>query len=258
MHYEYSLGKPDFTIENIDAVNVIRNSGYRYSYRNGRAKHGFIYVKKGILYESFPDSSTSDIEVCEGDVIFIPKGTKYTGIYKQDSTEIYIVQFDIASGSLPLHFSKPFKVSTIGAGELINSFFESEARRNSRHPFFYLSRIYDLLWQIDSYYSKVPAKFIRLQPALDELSNNFTYNHPVAFYSDLCNMSQANFRKAFKEYTGLSPIDYRNSLRLKKARVLMTSGEYNVSEASDICGFSNTSFFIRLYKKKFGTTPKKM
>ena len=69
-------------------------------------------------------------------------------------------------------------------------------------------------------------------------------------------MSEVNFRRTFGEYLGISPVDYRNDLRLTEAQKKLTSGEYNVTEAANSVGFSNLSFFIRLYKKKFGHTPK--
>ena len=52
-----------------------------------------------------------------------------------------------------------------------------------------------------------------------------------------------------------SPIEDRNHVRLNMARAKLQSGEYNVFEAAQAVGFSNLSFFIRLYKKKFGHTP---
>ena len=55
----------------------------------------------------------------------------------------------------------------------------------------------------------------------------------------------------------MSPIAYRNDVRLNHARLNLQSGEYNVSEAAEASGFSNLSFFIRLYKAKYGYTPKK-
>ena len=70
-------------------------------------------------------------------------------------------------------------------------------------------------------------------------------------------MSEANFRRRFREYIGVSPIDYRNDIRLTHAKNKLQSGEYNVSEAAYESGFTNLSFFIRLYKKKYGHTPKK-
>jgi len=69
-------------------------------------------------------------------------------------------------------------------------------------------------------------------------------------------MSEVNFRRLFREYRNQSPIEYRNELRLQNAQIKLQSGEYNVSETAQLCGFSNLSFFIRLYKKKYGHTPK--
>ena len=70
-------------------------------------------------------------------------------------------------------------------------------------------------------------------------------------------VSEFHMCRMFKEYTGNSPIEYRNDLLLNSARAKLQSGEYNVTEVAELCGFTNLSFFIRLYKKKFGYTPKK-
>jgi len=109
---------------------------------------------------------------------------------------------------------------------------------------------------VDESYSKLPARFRKLQAALTELHDRFEQNEPVSFYAGLCDMSEVNFRRLFREYTGMTPIEYRNHLRLNSARSKLQSGEYNVSEAAGLCGFANLSFFIRLYKKQFGHTPK--
>ena len=101
-----------------------------------------------------------------------------------------------------------------------------------------------------------PGKYRRLRPALTELAERFSENKSVSYYASLCNMSEGSFRRLFHEYIGTSPIEYRNQVRLQSARRKLQSGEYNVSEVAELCGFSNLSFFIRLYKKKYGYTPK--
>ena len=104
---------------------------------------------------------------------------------------------------------------------------------------------------------KIPKKYRKLQAALSELTEHSEDNHTVSHYANLCNMSEVNFRRLFREYTGRTPIEYRNDIRLGNAKNKLRSGEYNVSEVADLCGFSNLSFFIRLYKQKYGYTPKK-
>ena len=255
MKYIYDLQEPDFRVGSIDIQNVSRPMGYKHTFRNGRGKHGFIYTVSGRMRDVF----SAEEELCAGagELIFIPKNTVYTGVYEDSCTEIKIVQFDLLSGALPKYLSAPCVIELPRAGELIESFFKPIEDCTPNHPFYYLSRLYELLWQIDESKSSIPAKYKRLQAALAEITEHWSRNEQIARYAGLCNMSEVNFRRLFKEYTGLSPVDYRNDLRLSNARRMLKSGEYNVSEVAETCGFSNISFFIRLYKTKYGHTPKK-
>lgn len=244
---------PSLAVENVDIQDVTRSKGYKHSFRAGRSKHGFIYVVRGKMCDVF---ASQKIDLLKGDLIFIPKGTIYTGIYLEENTKIKIVQFDIAGGSLPPYLCAPLKIEIPRAVELIEAFFRPLENHMSNHPFYYMSCLYRLLWEVDECCFKIPARFKRLQAALSEMNEHFEQNRSVSFYADLCDMSEVNFRRLFREYTGMSPIEYRNDIRLNDARRKIQSGEYNVSEAAALCGFTNLSFFIRLYKKKFGHTPK--
>lgn len=254
MKTHHLLQTPCFTVENIDVENVARPVNYRHSHRSGRSKHGLIYVVSGQLCADF--SAEEKIPIHAGELIFIPKHSAYTGVYAEENTEIKIVQFDLASGSLPDYLSRAVKIDLPQAAELMNVFFAAKANHRPGHPFYYLSCLYHLLWQVDESYSRLPAKYRRLQAALAEMNDHFNQSESVAHYAELCSMSEVNFRRLFREYTGMTPVEYRNSLRLNSARSKLQSGEYNVSEAASLCGFTNLSFFIRLYKKKFGHTPK--
>ena len=257
MKYQYALQEPNFRIGDIDIQNVSRPKSYKHTFRNGRGKHGFIYTVRGQMRDIFQSSETNELYVNAGELIFIPKNTVYTGIYLEDNTEIKIVQFDIANGEMPSYLSRPVKIKMPNSGDLIEEFFTPSKNRNSSHPFYYLSCLYGLLWQIDESNSKIPHKYKNLKAALLEISENWQMSESVSHYAELCNMSEVNFRRLFKEYTGMSPIEYRNNIRLINAKNKLQSGEYNVSETAELCGFSNLSFFIRLYKKKYGCTPKK-
>ena len=256
MRYEYLSETPAFTAKNINILNVSRPKGYRHSFSAGREKYGFIYTVSGRVRDSFGPQK-EDIVVGPGELIFIPKDCVYTGLYLDDDTEIKIVQFDLADGSLPDYLSQPVKIVLPRVAELINAFFEPTENRQSNHTFYYLSCLYRLLWMVEESNFSIPARFSRLRPALREINEQFYKNDPVSRYARMCGMSEVNFRRLFKEYTGLSPIDYRNSVRLNYAKDKLRSGVYNVSETATICGFSNLSFFTRLYKAKFGHTPKK-
>lgn len=71
------------------------------------------------------------------------------------------------------------------------------------------------------------------------------------------NMSSSSFYHYFKEYTGLSPIQYKKSVQLHKARQLMLTEGMNVADAGFEVGYNSPSHFNREYVKLFGTTPLK-
>ena len=117
MRYEYNLQPPVFTVENINIQNVSRPQNYKHSFRNGRTAHGFIYTVSGRMCDTFLSGEDRQVFVDAGEVIFIPKGCRYTATYLEENTEIKIVQFDIADGSLPPYLCEPVKLGIPNAGK---------------------------------------------------------------------------------------------------------------------------------------------
>lgn len=69
-------------------------------------------------------------------------------------------------------------------------------------------------------------------------------------------MGYSAFRKAFKRLTGESPHQYHLSLRLNRAKDLLTSTILNVNEIAAQTGFDSVFYFSKLFKKKNGVSPK--
>jgi AraC-like DNA-binding protein len=68
-------------------------------------------------------------------------------------------------------------------------------------------------------------------------------------------MSTSLFSLNFKKLTGITPLRYFIGIKLEKARELLR--HQSVTDVSFDLGYSNISPFIRLFKKKFGLSPKK-
>ncbi len=258
MKFQHRLQEPSFRVKNIDIQKVKRPKNFTHYFRNGRIKHGFIYIVSGKMGVVLKNNVKQDFFAGTGELIFIPKNTVYSARYIEENTEIKIVQFDTDCEGLPQHLAVPSKIEFLGAKEIIENFFKPLENELFRHPFYYLSLIYELLWRIEESILSLPQKYKKLKPALSEISERFYENAKVSYYASLCGTSEVNFRRIFKEYMGISPVEYRNEIRLKNARFMLESEEYNVSETAEKCGFTNLSFFIRLFKKKYGHTPKKL
>ena len=69
-------------------------------------------------------------------------------------------------------------------------------------------------------------------------------------------MSESYFRRIFLKNYGISPIKYINNLKIERAKELLTSGLYTVSDVAELSGFHDESYFSREFKKHSGKTPK--
>lgn len=63
-------------------------------------------------------------------------------------------------------------------------------------------------------------------------------------------------RSVFKKHTGVTPLQYLTDLRLQHADKILKSGHFNVKQAAESSGFFDPLYFSRVYKRKFGVTPK--
>ena len=55
----------------------------------------------------------------------------------------------------------------------------------------------------------------------------------------------------------MSPITYKNYLRIKKSCDLLRSGEYSISEAADAVNIPDICYFYKLFTRFIVVTPKK-
>ena len=63
--------------------------------------------------------------------------------------------------------------------------------------------------------------------------------------------------KIFKKITGQTIFENLNEYRCLKAAEYIADGK-SVSEAANLCGFENNSFFTKMFKKHIGTLPSKI
>lgn len=89
----------------------------------------------------------------------------------------------------------------------------------------------------------------KLAPAVYRLRECYCEKVYTKELAALCDLSESQFRRLFKEAYGVSPITYKNNLRIKMACSLLQSGAYSISEISDILGFDDIYAFSHAFKK---------
>ena len=73
--------------------------------------------------------------------------------------------------------------------------------------------------------------------------------------AEMCNRSLTSFKKEFKRHFFMPPHRWFIKQRLIQSRLLLISTSKSISEIGIECTFPNTSHFIKLFKKQYGTTP---
>jgi YesN/AraC family two-component response regulator len=91
----------------------------------------------------------------------------------------------------------------------------------------------------------------------DIINANFMdMNLSLQGIASLLRMTPAYVGRMFKQSEMISVSEYINEARLLQAREFLETKSYSIKEIMESVGFSNESTFFKLFKKKFGVTPK--
>ena len=66
------------------------------------------------------------------------------------------------------------------------------------------------------------------------------------------------FLQSFRRVTGTTPKQYILGLRLEYARDLLLETDVPVAQVAERCGFSDSFYFSRCFKRYFGYSPKNL
>ncbi len=99
---------------------------------------------------------------------------------------------------------------------------------------------------------------LRLRPVLSIISTQYGDDLSLDYLSSLIGVSPTYLCRLFKTAFNCSPVTYIKNVRMQNAKNLL-QGQKNrpISEIAVECGFTDTSYFGKVFKKSFGITPDK-
>ncbi|WP_321404845.1 AraC family transcriptional regulator [Maridesulfovibrio sp.] len=95
----------------------------------------------------------------------------------------------------------------------------------------------------------------RVAMVVDYLHSNIDRSLGLAELADLAGCTEFHLIRIFRKHKGISPHSFLIQLRLEKARSMLAAYS-NIAEAAVCCGFSDQSHLTRLFKDRFGLTPR--
>ncbi|MBR5445918.1 MAG: helix-turn-helix domain-containing protein [Clostridia bacterium] len=250
--YEFhQLTELDFHIKNI----VIREEVWReetvYDYTTrGRVQNLIHITTGGTRYYRIGDET---LRLQAGELIMIPDGTRYYTANDGPCSGIGIC-FDLCSAEQEIALRQDiYHCWTDRYGEytaLIREMTDSF----SAIPHGYLhrkSRLWLLLDKMIADMENLSELGKMVEPALSHLKLHYRQNEPVSVYAAACRLSESHFRRKFQEYTGMTPLEYRDSLRFEEAKRLYAGG-MSMTQIAERVGFCDASYLRRLYRNRTG------
>ncbi len=96
----------------------------------------------------------------------------------------------------------------------------------------------------------------KINEAITFITMHYNTDINIKELANSCNLSQSRFMYLFKEQTGMAPHAYQQTLRIKNSMTLLTSTKLKIVEVGRQCGYEDSLYFSRVFKKLVGVSPK--
>ena len=210
------------------------------------------------------DGKTGKLNLKKGDMFLLPIEETYFAEWQGDPGAVFSsIHFTFSPENDPLRYrAYPLqKLTWSGRPEDAERIFIEiiqQYHKRGFEIFNVLSKFYSLCYEVfcGAEFKEIPIMDETVKKSVSYIEQN--YNIPVAVgqLARLCNFSESRFYYLFKKSVGMTPIEYKNKIAVRRSmQFLIENPEITIEEVSSKCGFCNSSYFRKVFFKITGTTP---
>ncbi|MEZ3447568.1 MAG: AraC family transcriptional regulator [Lachnospiraceae bacterium] len=96
---------------------------------------------------------------------------------------------------------------------------------------------------------------LQLESAIEYVEKNYPNDFKIADLANECHMSETHFRRIFQEKMNMTPVEYVNFVRVRKACELIDKTDISMEDVAEKVGFITPSTFNRNFRRIIGTSP---
>ena len=227
---------------------TIQNSG------GGRILNGFLLIDKGACRYTWEGNSA---DLTPGSLIYLPCGTQRTVTVTERIFSFYRVSFlavDLHDRETVVFTRDPWVVGHSVGEKMFHLCRQmQETTLSPSGKLESTALLYLFFREMQKLLQKKNNS--RIAAAVEYLNRHYTENTDVKTLAELCYLSEPHLFRLFKKETGQTPVDYRNTLRVRRAQELLQDGECSVTEVASMLGFDSIYYFDRVFRKYTGNTP---
>lgn len=223
---------------------------------SGRILNGFILVDKGSCRYEWKGKSA---DLYHGGLIYLATGSTRVVTVTERPFSFYRICFkiyDVSDGRQIIFDENPWVVNTESA-QILFELCSQMCKSSISNSHFYktTSLLYEFLHTVNK---EVLSNYAgKITPAIDYIERHYMEDVNISTLAARCFMSKPHFFRLFKSAAGMTPLEYRNNIRIERAKILLSDGECGVADIAEILGFENAYYFSRLFKKIVGVPPSK-
>lgn len=207
-----------------------------------------VFVNQEIIHGYAPANCTYEVIDFDTNAILIRTSLCKDILHTFANNKIRILPFHpIKNADLYDITNRLFRLASIQADEkdllLLSTLFEL------------LGTIYVQHHYTQNFNSSTSVK--RFKPLLDYLESAFMNPITLSEMAKISGMATNRFAITFRDFFGQTPIEFLNAYRIERACVLLINTENSITDIAYSCGFFDASYFVKVFKKYKGMTPKK-
>ena len=202
----------------------------------------------------------------QGDIALIPEGVIHKTSYETPSHARILFYCD--ESYIPVSVRETlrnlpyFAHSEKYARQIKTLFAEIEKESNIQDEYSndsVRSKVYEffvLIARASKVYEKKKEESPIVEKAVRYIKDHYKENVSLSDVASFCFVTKEHLSRTFKKETGFGFCEFLTAYRLKKAQGLLKSHQkIKIVDAALACGFNDSNYFSKVYKKMYGMSP---
>lgn len=232
------------------------SSNNNFSYKTKpRENNGIILVLDGSAVYSMHCNNV--ITASRGDILYLPKGAYYFVKFPHPPSTTILINFFIydKNGNEINLFENVSKLMSGANGIILDLFIEiCDLYLKTSNKLIIKAKLFEII-------NFIAGQSIRqestsaVMPAVEYIDNHLNKVIKIPHLARLCAISERTFRREFISFTEMTPTQYIQNKKMKKAKQMLSNGEFSISDICAALGYYDNAHFSKSFKAVTGKTP---